>query len=314
MSNISNRALILILISASLIVWYMHVRGIDIPKKAERRALHAQIINQQAPSPYRYRLLVPVLAEGTAAILNPLLGRENAVFAAYALLEMLAVVGLALMLHALFVAFFDPPAAAAGALFANLSMVVAMRDHYFQPWSPVCALLFAAAALLLYKNKTALFAVLVAVGALTRETTVLLVPMYFFIFAGKDNYRSTALRSLLLLMMWSGIYMTVRNFQGSAPYVHQISDILSKNLEGRNLFIAAVNITLFMGIFWVFIFKGFYRAPPFIRRLALYVPFYMVLFLVFGVWKEVRLLMPLYPVLIPLGLSYLFTPKTAPPV
>jgi hypothetical protein len=36
------------------------------------------------------------------------------------------------------------------------------------------------------------------------------------------------------------------------------------------------------------------------------IPFYMVTIGLYGVWYEVRLLMPLYPIILPLGLFYLW--------
>jgi hypothetical protein len=48
-------------------------------------------------------------------------------------------------------------------------------------------------------------------------------------------------------------------------------------------------------------FPGFKKAPEFVRGTAGMGLCYLLAILVMGSWKEARLLMPLYPVIIPLG-------------
>lgn len=78
------------------------------------------------------------------------------------------------------------------------------------------------------------------------------------------------------------------------------------------LWLAAFNITLLLGVFWIFALFGVLRAPAFVRRSALVIPAYLATVAIWGIWWEVRLLMPLYPLLLPLALSYLFEPRHDP--
>jgi hypothetical protein len=71
-----------------------------------------------------------------------------------------------------------------------------------------------------------------------------------------------------------------------------------------------MNGSLFLGGFWLFAVLGFRFAPRLVRQAALIVPLYLVVIAIWGVWNEVRLLMPLYPVLIPLGMSFIWRPST----
>ena len=75
------------------------------------------------------------------------------------------------------------------------------------------------------------------------------------------------------------------------------------------LWLAAFNITALLGAFWIFALFGLPRAPAFVRRSALVIPAYLAVVAIWGIWWEVRLLMPLYPLLLPLALSYLFEPR-----
>jgi hypothetical protein len=304
MSVSRKRAFQFVLAWAALAVWYMHFREIDVPKHAARAELHHEIIAKSAPSPYRYRILVPLLAEGGARIGSGALGYDRALLFAYALLEALAIVLAVLVLYSFFANFFEPWEAFLGGVVVVVSMVVALRDHYFQPWSLANALAFALAASLIHAGRIRSLAVLTILAAFNRETSFFIPLFYIALSPGRTERRGRMLVIFLLLSLaWIAAYLLVRLYQGEAPYVHSLAYILRKNLEPRNLFYALMNVTLFMGIFWYFIATGYAMAPSFVKRLSLVALPYLVLLAVFGVWKEVRLLMPLYPILVPMGLS-----------
>ena len=71
--------------------------------------------------------------------------------------------------------------------------------------------------------------------------------------------------------------------------------------------IAATSWALLLGAFWVCAVLGMRRAPR--EPCALVLPIYLLTILIWGNWIEVRLLLPMYPVLLPLALSYLFAPR-----
>ena len=63
---------------------------------------------------------------------------------------------------------------------------------------------------------------------------------------------------------------------------------------------ATTNVALFAGVTgWGLAAAGWRHAPPFVRQQAWIAGLYLPIVAVFGVWYEVRLLMPLYPLLIP---------------
>ena len=122
----------------------------------------------------------------------------------------------------------------------------------------------------------------------------------------RENWANHLVKLIVFIAILCGGYAIVRAIQGDAVALQPLSDILGKNLTPKYLLYMVMNGALFLGVFWVYVMKGFKVSPGFVKRLALYIPFYLVGVLIFGVWKEVRLLMPLYPVLIPMALSYLF--------
>jgi hypothetical protein len=66
------------------------------------------------------------------------------------------------------------------------------------------------------------------------------------------------------------------------------------------------------GTGWLLAILGFGRAPRFVKRTTALLAVYLPAYLIFGYWYEVRLLMPLYPVLLPLALSGLYQPHDDP--
>ena len=65
----SPRGVAVLLLAAAASLTHLHLREIDRAFVNQRQALHQEILAGTAPAPYRYRVLVPVLAE---AVIRPL--------------------------------------------------------------------------------------------------------------------------------------------------------------------------------------------------------------------------------------------------
>jgi hypothetical protein len=151
------------------------------------------------------------------------------------------------------------------------------------------------------------------VASLNRETAVF-IPLVFLLTIDFKRLLNTRCRKDLnpillfggLLVTWAAVYWGLRYFLGSTSHIETIEGLLARNTQKSSLFYTFVNASLFLGVLWAFALLGFRYAPHFIRRVALIIPFYVMTVLIWGVWKEVRSLMPLYPVMVPLGLSFLF--------
>ena len=110
----------------------------------------------------------------------------------------------------------------------------------------------------------------------------------------------------LLSALWAAVFFGLRYVLGSAPPVETIGGLFARNMIPGALIRTALRAGLIFGAFWVFAIAGFRRAPAFAKRVAFIVPLYLCAIILWGVWGEVRLLMPLYPVVIPLALSFVF--------
>ena len=305
-------ALILIL-SVSVVIAYGYFNRVDRPNFESRLELHNQIITGTAPSPYRYRIIVPFAAEVFTKALSVVWPVKSSFLISYAIYDLLAVFFLLAGLFFLLRTWFNREQALIGVLFVAGTMPIALQDNYFQPWSLLEAGLFSAALLAIHSKRYWLLASLVALAALNRETAVF-IPLAFLLTIDMKNFLNTINKNdwkpiVLfggLLLIWAVVFFGLRYFLGSTSHIETMEGLLARNITKGSLFYTCVNGSLFLGGLWVFAFLGFRYAPLFIKRVALIIPLYFITVMFFGVWYEVRLLMPLYPVLVPLGLSFIY--------
>lgn len=307
---------IVLILSVSAVIAYGYCREVDWSNLDPRLELHSQIIAGTALSPYRYRILVPFAAEFFIKALSTVVSVKAAFFLSYAAYDLVAIFFLLTILFFWLRTWFNREQSLIGVLFVAGTMPIALQDHYFHPWSLLETGLFVAALLAIHRKRYWLLSFLVALASLNRETAVF-IPLAFFLTIDKKSFFNTRSKNdwklvLLfgqLLLIWAIVFWGLRYSLGSAPHVETIAGLLAGNIPKIRLFHAFVKGSLFLGGLWVFALLGFRYAPRFIKRVALIVPFYLITVIIWGRWTEVRLLMPLYPVLVPLGLSFLYLEK-----
>jgi len=310
-----------IVLSVSAVLAYIYFRQVGRPYLAERLELHDQILRGTAESPYRYRVLVPFVGEALTRALGAVLPGDRAFLLAYALYDLAAIFFLLGVLYRYLRAWFSNEQALVGVLFAAATMPMALRDHYFQPWSILEAGLFAAGLLCVRDKRYRLLALVVALASLNRETAVFIPLAFLCAFVGAKgedgaNRPSGAKAALLFggyVAIWAAIFFGLRAFLGDAPRVVTVEELLARNTNAAAIFRSVMRVALIFGAFWIFAVAGFRRAPGFVQRTALLAPPYLAVIALWGVWHEVRLLMPLYAIVIPLGLSFLYRERAASP-
>jgi hypothetical protein len=118
-------------------------------------------------------------------------------------------------------------------------------------------------------------------------------------------------RSVAVWAAYAGIWVTVtlglHLALGEGGATSSFAPLWRDNL--RHLPIALVNIGLFLGPLWIAALVGLRRAPLAARRTAWLIPPFVAAVGIWGYWWDVRLLMSLYPLLVPLVLSALFSPS-----
>ncbi len=305
-ANAEFGALVLIF-SASLLLGYQYLNQVDVPNFQPRFDLHHQIVQATAPSPYRYRVLAPFAAEWLINLFSVGFPAEKAFLLAYAIYDWIAILLSLVFLFFWLRIWFESEPATVGVLFVAATMPIAFQDHYFQPWSLLEPALFSLSLLAIYRRNLWLLATLVFLASLNRETAVFLPLAFLMTIQGENRQRTQSMFWFwVLLLIWAVVFFGLRYFRGNAPHVETVAGLLAQNLTPRSLFYAFLNSSLFLGGFWVFVVAGFRYAATFLKKASLVIPFYLLTVFIWGIWQEVRLLFPLYPFLLPLGLSFLY--------
>src|SRR5262249_46033330 len=143
-------------------------------------------------------------------------------------------------------------------------------------------------------------------ACLNRETG-LLVPIAAIIDALYEHDRARLRRGVAALVAGGIVIVLVRSIVGPGEPRITLAAIWQENTSPLGLAKAATYLLLFGGITgWALAAISWARAPIFVRRQAWLVPVYLPGYLVAGIWYEVRLLVPLYPLFIAYALAAVF--------
>lgn len=303
-----DRVVVVLLVSVALMLTVHYGATVVGALLGDRMRLHAAIVEHTAPSPYRYRVLAPYVMQAVLWCLPaPARASAAAHHAVYLSADFLLFCGILLALYGFLRQWFAREHALIGALFTGAMMVVPLRDHYFQPWSLLETLLFILALTAMHRGRFGWVCVCAALSALNSEKGVF-IPLAFALTAApvaalRRGAWGPAGRALLLGGLWAAAFFGLRGWLGAAPPVETVASLREWNADVVKIL---VMLGAFLGLFWYNVGVGLRRAPAFVRRAAWVIPLYLLVLAPFSVWYEVRLLMPLYPLLIAGGLAAVF--------
>lgn len=265
--------------------------------------LFLSLIDHSAEAPMRYRILVPYFVQFIGSIIP---GKPDNTFLFSYFLYYQFSVAFSLFLTYLFIRFWYPRKLAfTGVLIMSVSLLAAFGDGYFQPWSLLEIGLFAAGLICIYKDKETGLAVVVLLSSLNRETGIFLCIAYLLVhidFQRPFIKPRNLLWTVFYFVIWGLVFGGLRIWLGNAPQL-SIMEILQRNLTPSGIIMAVINISLFLGASWLLVFRGIKTCPEFIQKTWRVVPVYILFFLIFGLWQEVRLLSTLLPILITTALG-----------
>lgn len=303
-SRIRPLALACILVTASLIPALDYGFGPGDETLVARREIHRGIIDRTSRAPDRYRWFAAAVVEPPVRLLSLVMPYERAFDRVSTAFYLAAIAGMLWSLFAFLRVWFGDEAALIASLVAACTIRIAMRQHDYAPYSFLEPIFVALALLAMLRRQHVWLGVLVALASFNRETAVFLVPLYL---VTSDWSRQAWVRTMAYGAIWAAIFFGVRAVSGDAERYWTIERVFRTNMAQPLL--AAANLAMLLGVFWLLAPLGWRRAPAFVRRSALIVPAYLVTVAVWGIWWEVRLLMPLYPIVFALALSYLYEPR-----
>ena len=299
-NRITTFALAAILLTASIIPALDYGFGPGDQTLLARRDIHRGIVDHSARAPDRYRWLAAAIVEPPIQLLAPSMGYDRAFDRVSTVFYLAAILGMLWSMFAFLRVWFSDEAALVAALVASCTMRITMRQHDYAPYSFLEPTFVALALLAMVHRRDIWLGILIALASFNRETAVFLVPLYL---VTSDWSRQAWVNTAVYAAIWAAIFVGVRAVSGDAERYWTIALVFRTNLAQPQL--ALANLSMLLGIFWIFAALGWRRAPTFIRRASLIIPPYLVTIAVWGIWWEVRLLMPLYSIVFALALSYL---------
>jgi hypothetical protein len=302
-------AWVLIGIFATAIATNAFDYSVLVPQHQLRYDMHRAIVDGTAPSPQRFRILVPWLIDPIIRAVSSLTDPEQAFRRVYFAFHFAALTALLAGVYACSRLWFTRDRALIGTLIvgSTLHLVLRMGEYWdfapipdrtwFAPWSLLEPVFVAAGLLLLSKRWIAMLAILTIAGALNSEASILL-PLVALAVPGQERRDGVA-----LLALWFVVSAILRLGVGGFAWPSASFDANLAHLPST-----AINLALFLGPAALLIATGFRRAPLFAQRAFLAAAPLLIAVAVFGYWWDVRLLTPLYPLAAPLILSAMFEP------
>ena len=312
--RLAAEAILYVGVAASLLAQYLPLLAAqDVARTYGPGGFVEQIALGQGEDPYRHRLLIPgvlwLASRATGVGLWPL----HVAFFAVVFVAILA--GVRWMLTGFG---FGRGWAVAGAVLVGALLPVVLRNHFYQPWSWLeIVFLAVAVGMVLRGAKWWGFVLLVGVAAFNRETALFLplLPVamvmarrgepasHFWRMAGWGFVAVVGVR-LGLMFGWPGPAM-VRAIG--------LDEVFARNLSSLGL--TARNVLLLLGA------VGVCAAIAVVRRQASREALWIALlgalpllgiYAVFAVWVEVRVLVPVLVLILPVALSSLVTEQPNP--
>jgi hypothetical protein len=301
----------------------LYFASIDLRDPGFSYGLHQRIIAGDAGSPYRYRVLVPLVLETLTRAFAWVEPREIAFLHASAVYDCVGLVAQLLALYALARQWFSSLQSLVGVAFTCGVTLATFAYFTYQPWSILEVTFFSLGFVLACRGHWRAVGGVVLIASLNRETGVFLPlalllgsidarhPFDFAAMRAAWTRRETRL-AFALVVLSTAVFGGLRLLRGSAEAVDALGDVFIRNLQPDNLAAAGMVVTLFLGLGWIFALFGVARAPRFVRGVSRVVPFYLAAFAIWGWWREVRILTTLYAIVIPLVLAYCYRARTTP--
>ena len=282
--------------------FYIFVMQVIVPGYREGFELFGQILTRSAPSPYAYRVLVPVLIKALAAPLSGRLEPQSAFLAGYCVYCFAAIEFSTVTLFRMLRLWFDEISALLGILMFCFMFAVAARHEHFQPWSLVETGFYAGAIIWGVRGSGGWAVMLTVAAALNRETG-LFVPLLFCATLPGDWFdRKRNVYLAALVGVWLVVFYGLRLIIGPRPSIETLAECLHANLLPISIALTLAASAAFFSISLPAAL-GWQRIPQQIRRCTVVLLLYIPLMFLYGRWWEVRHWLPLSCILLPFAIS-----------
>jgi len=291
--TIQQVGLVLIYLGLGVVSALVWARVADL---ARLPSWHAEMVGGYAPAPNQYRPLTPWIAD----LLRHIMPRGSLVGAYFTLRAL--VVGVTLVFfHRYARVWFVRPAAAAAAL----CLAAILPFTYFkvvQESDPINLLVFVLAFWALAAGKDEWLFPLVAIGTLNRETTAMIPALYLLARWREVSWGRLAAMTAGLAATWAVVFGGLLAYYGQREYYCDVV-MFWTNLGS---WVPTVFLIALFGAMWVLAFLAAKTGPKMLTRALWLIPPYVTLHYAIALVWEVRLFLPLAPIVIPLAWFVVF--------
>lgn len=257
------------------------------------------IIFGETLAPYPYRVLLPFTMLFVVSDFKSYL-------IAYTLFYVLSFASITILLEKWLRRWGTRQAARIGSLILLLYLPIIFSGGYYGygHWAVLELLLILAA--LVYMERPKRLALIVVLACLNRPDTGWMVAALYGLWhldALLKGSRQTWGKALGYALIAPVVFIAMRALRGDAAHVTTVAQLFENNLMlwlGDSLIRNAAFLPL-----WIAAVLGVSHAPAPLKRLCLLIPPYVLMFLLFGRWAEVRLWLSLFPILLPVA-TYAF--------
>lgn len=289
--NIEKLILILII---SMSLWFIYTYFVIIPNREWINNFFIDYKKNLIESPIKYRVFITDLIIQISKVLkinNYLLVYTTVMlvvfnFSIYQLFLFLekAVNSIELLSYSILISY--------------VFIVLSYTYHFYQPWSylDIGLYSFSYRALFFNKKYNYNFFIIFSIALLNRETGIFIALLYLIHSLDSIVKIKSILNALLLFLYAIGVLFILRYFKGYEPshdYI-KLGHIFEENTQPGNLIIYFL-ILLCSGILYLAFNTNYDKR---FRSGYLTMLFFMPLYLVYGIWIEIRMLLPFLPLLV----------------
>jgi hypothetical protein len=254
------------------------------------------VVNGAAEAPGRYRILAPWVVHVTTVVTG------WAPLTAWLVTRLAWLLLAYLAMHAYLRTWFDTPIAVTGTLLVAATLPLTFTNSWAHPDHIPELALFTWGCLAIARRDDGLFALVLPLATLNRETAAFLVVLYA---VAEPLSRTRLVRLAGFGLVWAAIYVGLRYAYGIQHYEYwqvwrniEFLGLLPPNYDPYYRAYAWFGVVLFAPLVWLGLHAG-PSSPRFVRR-ALWVvpPVVLVAFTISSI-IESRIFTPLYPLTLP---------------
>jgi hypothetical protein len=218
-----------------------------------------------------------------------------------------------ILFHIYLKKWFDDKVAMVGTLSLIASLPIVLTNWYCVPTDMPELIIFILGAMWIRDNKYKNLFILIPLATLNRETSIALVFLYFLNGIGKEKWRILIKRTMIYSLLWLIPHLTLISIFGLRE-VSGFFYVLKSNIaclielfKTPSPYNYCLFLFYFCGFYWILAFRDFRKKDTLLKRSVIMMAVYFVYgFLRVGAVTEVRIFLPFYVFVIPLGLFSLF--------